>query len=139
MRKMLLLLVNVWMVFASVFSQNSMKLIQTKSDCDPVTVRMMNLYVALEKQLEWQENPESLALINYKFAHSYTVAKDQIVLRSQLALIDISQYEHLRMPHQTVTVYDPNSGLSIILKSNDMMQEEMQEIRLMYALASAQE
>ena len=119
---MLLLLVNVWMVFASVFSQNS-----------------MNLYVALEKQLEWQENPESLALINYKFAHSYTIAKDQIVLRSQLALIDISQYEHLRMPHQTVTVYDPNSGLSIVLKSNDTMQEEMQQIRSMYALASVRE
>jgi hypothetical protein len=122
MRKMLLLLVNVWMMFASVFSQNS-----------------MNLYVALEKQLEWQENPESLALINYKFAHSYTIAKDQIVLRSQLALIDISQYEHLRMPHQTVTVYDPNSGLSIVLKSNDTMQEEMQQIRSMYALASVRE
>jgi len=122
MRKMLLLLVNVWMVFASVFSQNS-----------------MNLYVALEKQLEWQENPESLALINYKFAHSYTIAKDQIVLRSQLALIDISQYEHLRMPHQTVTVYDPNSELSIVLKSNDTMQEEMQQIRSMYALASVRE
>ena len=122
MRKMLLLLVNVWMVFASVFSQNS-----------------MNLYVALEKQLEWQENPESLALINYKFAHSYTIAKDQIVLRSQLALIDISQYEHLRMAHQTVTVYDPNSELSIVLKSNDTMQEEMQQIRSMYALASVRE
>lgn len=138
MRTLLLLLVNVLMIFTSALGQTTAKLIQTKADCNPVTVRMLNQYVHLEKQLDLQDNAEALALLNYKFANSYSIDKNQMVLKSQIVLIDISLYEHLRMPHQVVKVFDENSGLTIELKSADTMEIEMQAIMRQYALASNQ-
>lgn len=136
MRTLLLFLVNSMVVFTSVNGQSAFKLIQSKTNCSPVTIRMLNQYVHLEKQLELQDAPEKLALLNYQFADSYIVDKQQMVLKSQLLLIDIRLHEHLRMPHQEVRVYDENSGLTIVLKSHDTMEEEMLEIKKQYALAS---
>jgi hypothetical protein len=136
MKTLLLLFVNISVIVSNVIGQTAVKLIQTKADCNPVTIRMLDQHVHLAKQLDLQEDAEGLALINYKLANSYTIEKGQMVLKSQLLLIDIGLHEHQRMLHSDVKVYDEYSGLTIVLKSVDKMNEEMQEISRQYQLAT---
>lgn len=120
-----------------VFGQVSRALIQKKSDCAPVTQRIMEQVFTLDRQLELENSPEELACLNYICSASYEFEKGQTPLKSQKLLFNIEQYKHLRRVDQRVTVYDEVSGLSVVLYSWNEVESGLQQVRSDYQLVSA--
>lgn len=110
-------------------------LIKSKTDCAAATQRHIDQSMTLEQQLALQSNPEQLAVLNYVYASSYTFSSDQMILKSQKALFDLSRYERFRQQSCNTTVYDDVSGLNITLLSWDEVDKQISKIRLQYQMA----
>ena len=119
------------------FGQLAQTLIQQKSDCAAVTQRIMEQTFSVERQLELENSPEELACLNYICAQSYEFEKGQTILRSQKALFNIEAYKQLRRVDQRVTVYDDQSGLTVILYSWNEMETALSDIKASYRLVSS--
>jgi hypothetical protein len=111
-------------------------MIYQKSDCAPVTQRMIEQHYSVERQSEIQDSPEDLACLNYICSASYEFAAGQAVLRSQRVLFDIQKYQQLRHPTLRITVYDEVLGLNVTLYSWNEVEAALAAIRQTYRLAS---
>lgn len=119
-----------------VLGQTSSALIQKKSDCAPVTQRIMEQVFTLDRQMELENSPEELACLNYLCAGSYEFEKGQTPLKSQKMLFNIEKYKHLRRVDQRVTVYDEVSGLNVVLYSWNEVEIGLHNVRSNYQLVS---
>jgi hypothetical protein len=111
--------------------------IYQKTDCAQVTQRMIEQYYSIEKQSQIQDSPEELGCIDYICARSYEFVAGQAVLRSQRAVFNIQNYQHLRHPTLRITVYDEISGLNVMLYSWNEVETALSGIRQSYRLASS--
>jgi hypothetical protein len=116
--------------------QTARKMIERKSDCAPVTQRIMEQVFSVEKQLQLQNSPEELACLDYICSASYEFAAGQTILRAQKVLFNIEKYKHLRRVDQRITVFDEASGLDVILYSWNEVEAALIRIRTSYQLAS---
>lgn len=117
--------------------QASRALIQKKSDCAPVTQRIMEQVFTLDRQLELENSPEELACLDYLCSGSYEFEKGQTPLKSQKILFNIEKYKHLRRVDQRVTVYDEVSGLNVVLYSWNEVETGLEQVRSSYQLMSS--
>jgi hypothetical protein len=116
--------------------QSASTAIRELGDCSPATQRMLEQSFSVEKQLEIKNSPQELACLEYVCSRSYEFAPGQTILRSQKALFNIQSYKQLRRVDQRITIYDEQSGASVILYSWNEVEAELIKIRTSYQLAS---
>lgn len=122
--------------FLAANAQTTTKMIQQKSDCAPVTQRMMEQLFTVDQQMKLQSSPEDMACLDYIYASSYEFAPGQTILRSQKALFNIERYKHLRHVNLRMTIYDEASGLNVILYSWNEVEASLSKIHTSYQLAA---
>lgn len=134
--KALTTICSLLLTFSMVYSQSSFPVIQDKSDCAPVTRRMLEQQFPLERQLEIQSSPEDLACLDYICSRSYEFSPGQMVLRSQRALFNVEKYRSMRRVDQRITVFDNETGLEVTIYSWNEVEAALIAIRTNYQLAS---
>lgn len=125
------------LIGAGTTTAQTQPVIYEKTDCSPVTQRMIEQYYSVEKQARIQDSPEELACLDYICARSYEFENGQAVLRSQRLVFNVQNYQHLRHPTLRITVYDEMSGLNVTLYSWNEVETALSGIRQSYRLAAS--
>ncbi len=112
----------------STFAQGAVY-VESFQDFANVTKRILTESYGDNQIGNLETNPERLSKLNYVLSSSYTFSPDQMVLSSQKALFDVRKFEHLRKETTQVTVYDEETGLTVILKSQYEMDKELNTIQ----------
>lgn len=111
----------------STFAQGAVY-VESFQNCANVTKRILTESYDENQIGKLETTPERLSKMNYVLSSSYTFSPDQMVLSSQKALVDVRKYEHLRKETTQVTVYDEETGLTVILKSYYEIDKEINTI-----------
>lgn len=112
------------------------KVYTSKSDCDAVTQRAISQAYSYDRQLELDQNPQKLAILDYMYAYSYEFAPGQMVLRSHKQLINVDKYKHLRHATKRVSVYDDSTQMTLVLYSWEEVTNAITTIQNRVQLAS---
>lgn len=112
----------------STFAQGAVY-VESFQDCANVTKKILTESYGDNQIGKLETTPEKLSKLNYVLSSSYNFSPDQLVLSSQKALFDVRKYEHLRKETTQVKIYDEETGLTVILKSQYEMDKELNTIQ----------
>ncbi len=89
----------------------------------PLTDVMMKKYYSAEEIKQMSSYKDKLKLINYEYSKSFEVVAGQQYSTDQLLKFDVLKYRLNRKLDETVVIYDPESGLNIMLYSINTIED----------------